>query len=548
MPVVGSGGEASQTARSAAVAAMNQSPLTAVRGDLIKMGRLVGDQLERSLRCFHELDPVLADEVIERDDVIDNLNLSLEERCFELATSGALGPDDRRMARAAVKIALNLERIGDTGTHIAKRVRLVIRDQARPVEFTFPELEAAALRAVREVMDALAEQDLEQARQACLRESEFDGRYVAYLGEVRRRMQAYPSEVPYLLHCLAVMKYLEKVADYVLNIGEQAIFLTTGRRLKFSQYQQLGQLVPESEPGELEFHPYWDGISGAVVAQVRRQGAPAIYKEGSRRKIEEEAQKLEAWSRIPGDLTPRVLGSVTVKDREALLREFVDSPLLSELYLSDAPFDAKLAATRKLLEAIHVVWQYTLVAERARIDYVEQIRRRLPEVFALHPEFQPIVEQGVAVGSQTARIEELLVRAEALEPDLAPPVSVWLHGDFNANNVLYQEPTGRVKFIDVHRSRLGDYLQDVGVFLLSMERRPGVAARLTDEFAAINELVEGFARRFAAEHGDAAFERRLHLSLARSCITSCRVVADSAHSERLLRRGLGLLARVTEPA
>lgn len=548
MPAVGGGGEVSQTAGAAATAAMNEPPLAAARSDLIKMGRLVADQLERALRCFHDLDAAMADEVIERDDVIDNLNLSLEERCFDLATAADLGPEDRRMARAAVKIALNLERIGDTGTHIAKRVRLVIRDQARPVEFTFPELETAALLAVREVMEALADQDLERARQACLRESEFDTRYVAYLGEARRRMQAYPSEVPYLLHCLAVMKYLEKVADYVLNIGEQAIFLTTGRRLKFSQYQQLGQLMPESEPGELEFRPYWDGISGAVVAQVRRHGAPAIYKEGSRRKIEEEAQKLEAWARIPGELTPRVLGSVTVKDREALLREFVDSPLLSELYLSPASRGAKLIATRRLLEAVHVVWRYTLVAERPRIDYAEQIRRRLPEVYALHPELQPIVEEGVAVGPQTVRLEELLVRAGALEPDLAPPASVWLHGDFNANNVLYHEPTGQVKFIDVHRSRLGDYLQDISVFLLSMERRPGTAPAQLDDFAAINELVEGFARRFAAERGDAAFEPRLHLSLARSCITSSRIVADPVHAERLLRRGLSLLSLVTGPA
>lgn len=542
MPAAGSGGEASPTARPAA------APLQAVLSDLIKMGRLVADQLERSLRAFHSLDEALAAEIIERDDVIDNLNLSLEEQSFDLAVAAGLSAEDRRIARAAVKIALNLERIGDTGTHIAKRVRHVIRDQAKPVEFAFPELEASALRAVREVTDALAQQDLERTRQACLRESEFDAQYVARLAEVRRRMQAYPSEVPYLLHCLVVMKYLEKVADYVLNIGEQEIFLTTGRRLKFSQYEQLGQLVPGSERGDLEFRPYWDGLSGAVVAQVRRHGAPAIYKEGSRRKIEEEAQKLEVWARIPGDLTPRVLGSVTVKDREALLREFVDSPLLSELYLSAAPREAKLAATRHLLDAVDIVWRYTLVPGRPRVDYVEQIRRRLPEVYAVHPEFRAVVDAGVAASPQTVRVEELLVRAEALEPDLAPPVSVWLHGDFNANNVLYHGPTGRVKFIDVHRSRLGDYLQDVSVFLLSMERRPQAAGALHDDFAAINELVESFARRFAAEHGDAAFERRLNLALARSCITSSRVVADPAHAERLLRRGLGLLTLVTVPA
>lgn len=527
---------------------VSDTPLAAARGDLIKMGRLVADQLERALRCLHALDPAMADDVIERDDVIDNLNFVLEERGFDLAASADFSPEHRRMARAAVKIALNLERIGDTGTHIAKRVRLVLRDQAKPVDFAFPELEEAALRAVGEVLEALAEQDLERARQACLRESEFDTRYVAYIGEVRRRMQAYPSEVPYLLHCLAVMKYLEKVADYVLNIGEQIIYLSTGRRLKFSQYQQLGQLVPEAAPGDLDFRPYWDGLSGAVVAQVRRHGAPAIYKEGSRRKIEAEAEKLEAWARIPGDLTPRVFGSVTVKDREALLREFVDSPLLSELYLSSESRERKLAATRRLLDAVHAVWRYTLVAaERPRINYVDQIRRRLPEVFALHPEFRPIVDEGISDGPRSVRVQELLVRAEALEPDLAPPVSVWLHGDFNANNVLYHEPTGQVKFIDVHRSRLGDFLQDISVFVLSMERRPGLPAALRSDVAAINEQVEGFARRFAAEYGDNAFERRWHLSLARSSITSSRVVTDRTHAERLLRQGLSMLSLAAGP-
>jgi phosphate transport system protein len=234
MPAVGrGGGEVSQTVRPAAAAAMNDAPLAA-RTDLLKMGRLVADQLERSLRCFHDLDPAMADEVIERDDVIDNLNLSLEERCFDLATAGGLSPEDRRMARAAVKIALNLERIGDTGTHIAKRVRLVLRDQAKPVEFVFPELETAALRAVREVIDALAGQDLDRARQACLRESEFDARYVAYIGEVRRRMQAYPSEVPYLLHSLAVMKCLEEVADFARRFAAEHGDTAFERRLHLS--------------------------------------------------------------------------------------------------------------------------------------------------------------------------------------------------------------------------------------------------------------------------------------------------------------------------
>ena len=113
--------------------------------------------------------------------------------------------------------------------------------------------------------------------------------------------------------------------------------------------------------------------------------------------------------------------------------------------------------------------------------------------------------------------------------------------------MLYNDRTGQVKFIDVHRSRLGDYLQDVSVFLLSMERRPDLSAAIREDVAQVNAMVEGFAREFASEHADAAFERRLALSLARSCITSVRVVIEPTHAAALLRRGVSLLRQAAQP-
>jgi len=520
--------------------------LTGLQSEITKLGRLVVDQLERALQSYDTRDLQLAEEIIERDDAVDNLNLELEERCFALAATGGLSADGLRAVRANVKIALNLERIGDAGTHIAKRVRLLVREGVPRVEFAFSDLETCAVAAVTEVVEAVAHRDLEQARQACMRESELDTSYIRYLGEARQRIQSDPVAVPYVLHCLTVMKYLEKVADYVLNIGEQVIFLLTGRRLKFSQYQQLGLLLPEGTHGDVEFRPYWDGISGAVVARISGREGNMIYKEGARRKIQEEAEKLKMWEQIPGELTPRILGSVTIKDRQALLREFVDSTLLSELYLSDAPRQAKLVATERVLAAVRQVWQSTFVATPPTVDYVAQIRRRLPEAFALHPDLRRQVENGVALEDGPARLVDLLPRAEALEPGLVPPFSVWLHGDFNANNVLYSERTNQIKFIDVHRSRLGDYLQDVSVFMLSMDRRPDLSSAIREDVAAVNALVEAFAREFAAAYADTAFERRLLLSLARSCITSVRVVIDPGHAETLLRRGVALLRQVVE--
>jgi len=512
------------------------------------MAGLAVHQLEEALSCFHAIDLARAEEVIERDDTLDNFNVSLEGRCHALISSGRLAGPEARIVRATAKVAANLERAGDAGTHIAKRVRIICRERAETVDFPFPDVEAIALAAVTEATQAFLERDLELARRACLREPELDACYVARLQELVARIQRDPAHVPYLVHCLSVLKYLEKVADYTLNIGEQAIYEITGRRLKFSQYLQLERLTEGVPSGAVEFQPYWDGISGALVARVETTDAQTIYKEGSRRKIEEEASKLETWQRIAGDLTPRILGSVNVKDRQALLREYVEGTLLSDLYFSVCPREQKLRATRRMLEAVEFVWRTTLIPTPARVDYVEQIRRRLPDAFVLHPELEPVARTGPANGRRVAPLEDLLGAAAGLQALMAPPFSVWLHGDFNANNVIYNPETNQLKFIDVHRSQLGDYLQDIGVFLLSMMRRPDLPKAVEADVEAVNTVVEDFARVFGWGRDDNGFERRLRLSLARSCLTSLRVVIDPAAAGRLLRRGMLLLGEVVDGA
>lgn len=509
-------------------------------GDLTKMGRLVYSQVESALECFRRRDLVRAEEIVERDDVVDNLNLSIEERCFELAATGRLSPEELRAVRSTVKVIGNLERVGDAGAHIAKRVRLMEMDGVKTGDFDTGDLERLALLSVKEALQSFLEKDVKLAHTACLREPELDIIYVDRMKALRGRLLTHPQEMPFLMHCNSVLKYLEKVADYTLNIGEQTIYLVTGRRLKFPQYQQLDRLLANAEVNGLEFSPYWDGVGGAVVAKVEGRQTRAIYKEGSRRKIQQEIDKLEAWRRIASQHAPRVLGFVTMKERQAILREFAEGKVLSELYLSDAPLETKLWATQRLIDAVELVWTTTLTAQAPRTDYVEQIRRRLPELFALHPELEKKALD--PLGPHGLNLEQLLDRIEPLQPELTPPFSVWLHGDFNANNAVYQEETGEIKFVDVHRSQPGDYLQDIGVFLVSMERRPELMGAARRDVEAVNFLMSQFARRFGEQHHDAVFERRLSLSLARAYITSGRVIVDGAMAETLMMRGISILS------
>ena len=115
-------------------------------------------------------------------------------------------------------------------------------------------------------------------------------------------------------------------------------------------------------------------------------------------------------------------------------------------------------------------------------------------------------------GIQHRSIEDLLETMAAVEPGLAPPISVRLHGDFNTNNVVFDAATDRVHFIDVHRSGNGDYVQDVGVFLVSNVRHPIQDAALRAALMRINRQVRDFAAEFARLTGDVHFASRLMLS------------------------------------
>ena len=99
---------------------------------------------------------------------------------------------------------------------------------------------------------------------------------------------------------------------------------------------------------------------------------------------------------------------------------------------------------------------------------------------------------------------------------LTSPFSVFVHGDLNVNNIIYDPEGDNLHFIDLHRSIQTDYVQDVSVFLASVFRLPvfekKIRARLN---FAIMDFFE-FSKNFAAIHRDETFEARLALGLARA--------------------------------
>jgi phosphate uptake regulator len=522
--------------------------------DLAEMARLVRAQLTSALAAFFARDSRQAEKVIERDDQVDNLLGYIEDRCFErIAAAGADGDRARtRRVRGVLRVATNLEKLGDYATSIAEQTVHVARLRPGPPPFPLDDAARAALDALDEVVAAFAEASTEKAKHACGCERELDRCYREALAEAFRRLAAPDGDPPFVITHLFVAKFLERIGDSILNIGESTLFILTGERLKLHQYLHLEEALAAvspapaaGAPAAVDLHSIWGGISGARLERFSTgAGPPLVWKEGTARKIGEEVRQLAEWDRVSPGLVPHLEATVVGEGRESFVGQFLEGRLLRDIYLT-ARWDDKVRATRRLLETLRDIWLRTVRAEPPPVDYVRQIADRLPELHAMHPDLAPLRGAETRVfGIVHQSFAALLGAAAELEPGLAPPVTVRLHGDFNTNNVIYDAARDSIHFIDVHRSGPGDYLQDIGVFLVGNLRHPVQDAALRAELGELNGLVAAFAAEFARQVGDHAFEARLTLSQARSFVTSARLIGDPAFARDLYLRGIHLLEQV----
>jgi Ser/Thr protein kinase RdoA (MazF antagonist) len=136
----------------------------------------------------------------------------------------------------------------------------------------------------------------------------------------------------------------------------------------------------------------------------------------------------------------------------------------------------------------------------------------------------------------------------ALDREIACPFSVFIHGDFNIDNIIYDADLDAVRFIDLHRSRHFDYVQDVSVFLVSNFRLQVFQLPVRRRINQVVRSFLSFAEQFAAKHHDRHFQARLALGIVRSFATSTRFVLNRDQAQTMFSRSRYLLQQVVNHA
>lgn len=511
----------------------------------------VSKQVGSALKVVERPDRDLIKRIESRDDYIDNLKSVIENACWgRIHSSTDRNKRTLDLVRAANIININLERIADYAVNIVSQVQY-LTDAAFIRRYNYRDAFLEVDKALGLVFSALTRQDVKLALRICRAEFALDDHFKtafdAVLADLRR------GESPEnAISCFNIFRYLERMGDALLNIGEAVIFAALGEKLKIHQYQALQdslELGAETPIPAGDFHSIWGTRSGCRIGRVQDDHGPrskgVLFKEGNAVKLAREKENIERWTRLSPGLAPNIQAFQTDGDSASMLIEYLGGCNVQQLVLT-ADREIIENACFCITQTVGGLWEQTLVRRPVPADAMAQLRARLDDVFRLYPEF---ATDAKTIGREVVpALADLLAAAETAEQALTAPFAVLLHGDFNLNNLVYDHTAQRIHYIDLHRSREGDYAQDTAVFLVSNFRLPFFDLRLRGQLELVMHRFLEFARGFAAEQGDAAFEARLTFAVARALATSVRFEVNRSFARELFHRGVYLLARAVAHA
>jgi len=203
--------------------------LDGVKDDVLRLGAQVEQALERAGRALIERDADLADNVRWDDKDVNERQRQINTSITTLiATQGPVARDVRVLL-ALYHAAAELERMGDYAVNIAKLAIQLAGEPETPILRQIPRMEQICREQLRAAMRALVDISEEEARGVCARDDELDHLYNSVYEDAIAMMTVAPERARQATHMLFAAHHLERLGDRVTNIGEDVVYLATGR-------------------------------------------------------------------------------------------------------------------------------------------------------------------------------------------------------------------------------------------------------------------------------------------------------------------------------
>lgn len=500
-------------------------------------------QLTRLIGFFDAPRVETAEALIQRAGYSHNLAGRVRKACLAAMMRGKRGPAQDLQLQGVDTIARNLDLISRLGRRAVQHAVRIERVKLLRADTFVPPLRKVR-RALAGLRDALATGDSKRAVEI--------GKERAGIVDFQDRLfRTYTRDMESakhtedLAHALLTLNEVQRMGEALEAISAALLSINIGQTVQFERYFTLRSVLDgvAGDDEKVTLLPLADTRSGSGISSVstrddKGKAVSAVFKDGDRRKVKEERVGVKSWNSVYPGLAPEILSYEKRGKSAALLIEHLEGETFEDIVLGGT--EAELAEAQKALHrTVRDIWRQTRTEEPADMQAMAQLAKRMPDVYRLHPRF----DQGTQHlnGLKLDSFDTLVAAAARREDTLQAPFSVYIHGDFNLDNVIYDAIANKIRFIDLHRSRYMDYAQDVSVFMVSNYRLQVLDVDTRARIARVAGDMHDMAAKFARRQKDSCFEYRLALGLARSFASSTRFVLDRDHARRMMLRARYLL-------
>jgi phosphate transport system protein len=204
---------------------------------VLHMGGMVEAQMIKSAKALAEFSASIADQVIESELRIDQMEIEIDADCVRVIAMRQPIASDLRYVLAITKITANLERAGDEAERVARRTKHIMEDSFA-ASINIAELKVAgdlASSLLKRSLDAFARQDALAAQKIIQDDRALDQEFRAFVRKITSYMSEDPRSIKVCLDFLTVAKAIERIGDHATNIAEQVVYQVYGKDIRHSR-------------------------------------------------------------------------------------------------------------------------------------------------------------------------------------------------------------------------------------------------------------------------------------------------------------------------
>ena len=202
--------------------------LTLLNEEMIHMGSLIEQAIDRALRVMVSRDQQEARQVMAQDQVVDRKEREIETLCLRLILMQQPVARDLRLVSSALKMITDMERIGDQAADIAEIVSMPVEGRRYAYPGDLQQMGQAAMQMVHRASDAFVKRDIVLAREVIESDQVVDDLFTLVKQELLQDMKKHANLGIQLLDALMIAKYLERIGDHAVNIAEWVEYAVSG--------------------------------------------------------------------------------------------------------------------------------------------------------------------------------------------------------------------------------------------------------------------------------------------------------------------------------